>query len=48
MKGVSTLFVNSALHSSFIVEGEQRYWIRVVIDRLTGEVIDRQVEVVNE
>ncbi len=32
----------------FIVEGEQRYWVHVAIDRLTGEVIDRQIEVVNE
>jgi Tfp pilus assembly protein PilX len=32
----------------FVVEGEQRYWVHVAIDRFTGEVIDRQVEVVNE
>jgi hypothetical protein len=32
----------------FIVEGEQRYWIHVAIDRFTGEVIDKQIEVVNE
>ena len=32
----------------FIVEGEQRYWVHVAIDRFTGQVIDKQVEVVNE
>jgi hypothetical protein len=32
----------------FVVEGEQRYWVHVAIDRVTGEVIDRQVEVVKE
>jgi hypothetical protein len=34
--------------ASFIVEGEQRYWVHVAIDRFTGQVIDRQIEVVNE
>jgi hypothetical protein len=32
----------------FMVEGEQRYWVHVAIDRFTGEVIDKQIEVVNE
>ena len=32
----------------FLVEGEQRYWVHVAIDRLTGQVIDKQVEVVKE
>ena len=32
----------------FNVEGEQRYWVRVAIDRFTGQVIDKQIEVVNE
>src|SRR5205823_2716858 len=32
----------------FIVEGEQRYWVHVAIDRFTGKVIDKQIEVVNE
>jgi hypothetical protein len=32
----------------FIVEGEQRYWVHVAIDRFTGEVLDKQIEVVNE
>jgi hypothetical protein len=32
----------------FIVGGEQRYWVPVAIDRFTGEVIDKPIEVVNE
>ena len=32
----------------FMVEGEQRYWVHVAIDRFTGQVIDKQIEVVNE
>jgi hypothetical protein len=32
----------------FIVEGEQHYWVHVAIDRFTGWVIDKQIEVVNE
>jgi len=31
-----------------VVEGEQRYWVHVAIDRFTGEVLDKQIEVVNE
>jgi hypothetical protein len=34
--------------ANFVVEGEQRYWVHVAIDRLTGQVIDKQVEVVKE
>jgi len=30
----------------FIVEGERHYWLHVAIDRFTGEVLDRQLEVV--
>jgi hypothetical protein len=30
------------------VEGEQRYWVHVGIDRFTGKIIDKQVEVVKE
>jgi hypothetical protein len=36
------------LGSDFIVEGEQHYWVHVAIDRFTGQVIDKQIEVVNE
>jgi very-short-patch-repair endonuclease len=32
----------------FMVDGEQRYWVHVAIDRFTGQVIDRQVEVVKQ
>jgi hypothetical protein len=32
----------------FIVQGEQHYWVHVAIDRFTGWVIDKQIEVVNE
>jgi hypothetical protein len=32
----------------FAVEGEQHYWVHVAIDRFTGQVIDKQIEVVNE
>jgi hypothetical protein len=34
--------------TKFVVEGEQHYWVHVAIDRLTGWVIDKQIEVVNE
>jgi hypothetical protein len=34
--------------SQFLVEGEQRYWVHVAIDRVTGKVIDKQIEVVKE
>jgi Tfp pilus assembly protein PilX len=34
--------------SQFVVEGEKRYWLHLAIDRFTGEVIDRQLEVVTE
>jgi len=34
--------------SQFVVEGEQRYWLHVAIDRFTGEIIDQQMELVNE
>src|SRR5439155_16520110 len=36
------------LQNGFIVEGEQHYWVHVAIDRFTGQVIDKQIEVVNE
>ena len=32
----------------FNVTGEQHYWVHVAIDRFTGKVIDKQIEVVNE
>ncbi len=30
------------------VEGEQHYWVHVEIDRFTGQIIGKQIEVVNE
>ncbi len=38
----------TSLQNDFIVEGEQHYWVHVAIDRLTGQVIDKQIEVVTE
>jgi len=38
----------TSLPNDFIVEGEQHYWVHVAIDRFTGQVIDKQIEVVNE
>lgn len=33
---------------NFIVEGEQHYWVHLAIDRFTGQVLDKQIEVVRE
>jgi hypothetical protein len=38
----------TSLKNGFVVDGEQRYWVHVAIDRFTGQVIDKQIEVVNE
>jgi hypothetical protein len=32
----------------FMVDGEQRYWVHIAIDRLTGRILDKQVELVKE
>jgi hypothetical protein len=37
-----------SLTNDFVVEGEQHYWVHVAIDRFTGQVLDKQIEVVNE
>jgi hypothetical protein len=34
--------------SQFLVESEQRYWVHVAIDRFTGQVLDKQIEVVKQ
>lgn len=34
--------------SDFIVNAERRVWVHLAIDRLTGEVLERQVEVIDE
>jgi hypothetical protein len=38
----------ASFKNGFVVAGEQRYWVHVAIDRFTGYVIDKQIEVVNE
>jgi Putative Ig domain. len=38
----------SSFQNDFVVEGEQHYWVHVAIDRFTGQVLDKQIEVVNE
>jgi len=38
----------TSLTNDFVVEGEQHYWVHVAIDRFTGQVLDKQIEVVNE
>lgn len=40
--------VNETTLARFNVEGERRLWVHLAIDRLTGKVIDKQVEVVTE
>jgi len=32
----------------FMVEGECRYWLHIAIDRYTGKVVDKSLEIVNE
>jgi len=39
---------NAQTLKDFLVSGEQHYWVHVAIDRFTGQVIDKQIEVVNE
>lgn len=39
---------NASGVDAFTVEGERRLWVHIAIDRLTGKVIDRQIEVVSE
>jgi hypothetical protein len=38
----------NSLPNDFIVEGEKHYWVHVAIDRLTGQIIDKQSELLNE
>ncbi len=38
----------SSLQNDFVVEGEEHCWVHVAIDRFTGQVIDKQIEVVKE
>lgn len=39
---------NASALGSFVVEGEERYWLHIAIDRFTGEVLDQQIEAVDE
>ncbi len=39
---------SSGFGSDFLVQGEERVWIHVAIDRMTGEVLELRREVVNE
>ncbi len=39
---------SSGTGSDFLVQGEERVWIHVAIDRMTGEVLELRREVVNE
>lgn len=32
----------------FIVEGEQRYWLHIAINRVTEQIIDQQLEIITE
>ena len=34
--------------ANFVVQGEQRYWVHVAIDRFTGQVLAKQIEAVSE
>jgi len=38
----------STSFNNFLVDGEQRYWIHIALDRMTGQVLDKQIEVVKE
>jgi hypothetical protein len=33
---------------NFTVDGEQRYWVHIAVDRVTGKILDKQVELVKE
>lgn len=37
---------NASDLSQFVVEGERRYWLHIAIDRYTGKVVGRQLELV--
>ncbi len=45
---VGRLTPGSQTLESFQVTGEQHYWIHLAIDRYTGEVIDRKIEIVTQ
>lgn len=39
---------NASSLDQFAIDGEQRFWVHLAIDRYTGEVISQMVEAVNE
>ncbi len=39
---------NATALAQFTIDGESRYWVHVAIDRFTGEVIDKQTEIITE
>lgn len=39
---------DSKTMDQFTVEGEHRYWLHIAIDRITGKIIDQQLESVSE
>ena len=39
---------NSSGLDRFMVDGEERYWIHLAMDRLTGKILAEKVEVVND
>lgn len=39
---------NATTLDQFMVDGERRYWLHVAIDRITGEIVDQQLETVVE
>ncbi len=39
---------SAASLDNFLVTGEHRYWLHIAIDRYTGQVVDKQLEIVNE
>ncbi|XHR28347.1 MAG: hypothetical protein ACFUZC_20810 [Chthoniobacteraceae bacterium] len=40
--------VNASGLDQFVVEGEKHYWVHVALDRLTGTILDEQIESVDE
>jgi hypothetical protein len=46
--GAIAFLPGRSLQDGFGSEGEQHYWVHVTIDRFTGQVLDKQIEVVNE
>lgn len=40
--------VSSTSLDKFVVEGEQRYWVHLALDRITGKILFENVEEVNE